>query len=218
MFNGEPLYVTPLKRSSVFACADTYSIRHPKHHVEWRVHDQNESALEAWQWKDRNVLPSLHMLNVSYLAPSHFASLYSSMATHFNAPQRIRTIVSSPLDQEQWKLEVKKMFSTELTLQQFHVLGIAQGAGSALPYARNILEDFGIDAGAQVLFPAPGWKNIKVAELMGFVCACVVCWVVTIECKDGPKKKALLITIVGRSMGTSCVAVIQSARRKLHEA
>jgi hypothetical protein len=103
------------------------------------------------------------------------------------------------------------MFNTELALQQFHILGIAQGAGSSLPHARNLLEDFGIDARANVLLPAPEWKNIKVAELMGFVCACVVCRVVTIEIEktygdsNCPLALKLLLqccTILGRLLHT----------------
>jgi hypothetical protein len=138
------------------------------------------------------------------------------MATHFNAPRRIRSFASS--SQEQWKLEVKKMFNTELALQQFHVLGITQGAGSSLPHARNLLKDFDVDARAKVLFPAPGWENIKVADLMGFLCACLVCWVVTIECKDGLKGKTLLMLVVGRSVWTCCAAIVRSLGRRLYEA
>jgi hypothetical protein len=158
------------------------------------------------------------MLNMSYLAPSHFASQYPDIATHFNAPRRIRSFASSPLDQEQWKFEVKKMFNTELALQQFHVLGIAQGAGSNLPHARNLLEDFDVDARAKVLFPAPGWKNVKVADLMGFLCVCLVCWVVTIKYEDGVKGKTLLVVVVGRSIWNCCAAVVRRLGRKLHEA
>jgi hypothetical protein len=217
MANGDRLYVTPLKRSAVFACADTYTIRHPKHRIEWQVRYQSESALNFSQWEDPNVLASLHMLNMSYLAPSHFASQYPDMATHFNAPRRIRSFVSSPLDEQQWKLEVRKMFSTELSLQQFHILGIAQGAGNGLPYARNLLEDFSVNARAQIVFSGPGWKNIKVAELMGFVCACLLCWIMTIECEDGPKGKALFVLVVSRSMWICCICMVQSARRILHQ-
>jgi hypothetical protein len=218
MANGDRFYMTPLRRSAVFACADTYTIRHPEHHIEWQVFDQNESALTLWQWKDPDVLSSLHLLNVSYLAPSHFASQYSNIATHFNAPQRIRTSASSPLAENQWKHEAKKMFNTELALQQFHVLGIAQGAGSSLPQARNLLEDFGVDARAKILFPASGWKNIKVAELMGFMCACLICWMITIEGEDGDKEKVLLVKVVGRSVWVSCMYVVQVIGRRLHEA
>jgi hypothetical protein len=114
------------------------------------------------------------------------------------------------LGQQQWKPEVENMFSMELALQQFHVLGIAQGTGSGLPYARNLLEDFDVDASAKIVFPAPGWKNIKVVDLMGFVCACLACWIVTFECQDGPNGKPLFMLVVGRSMWICCTGVVKS--------
>jgi hypothetical protein len=196
MANGDPLYVNTLQRSTAFACADTFTIRHPKHLVEWQPRLQNITALEDPQWRSPNVLTSLHMLNISHLAPSYFSSRYSDMSTHFNAPRRIRSFYSSPLDKEQWKLEARKIFNTDLALLQYHSLGIAQGLGHDLPRAKDLLRDYGIDARGKIIFPAPGSKNIKVSALMGFVCACLACWIFTIEISDGPSTSTLLISII----------------------
>ncbi|CAO2648329.1 Nn.00g075960.m01.CDS01 [Neocucurbitaria sp. VM-36] len=198
--NDQPLFINQLQRSTVFACTDTISIRHPKHHIEWHPRHPNNSLLSLPEWKDPNVLSSLHMVNVSFLARKQIDTLYSDMSMHFNAPRRIRSFYSSPLEKDQWKLEVKKMFNTELALLQFNVLGIAQGIGHDLPRAKNLLDEFGIDARGKVLFPAPGAKNIKVAELMGFVVACMACWLLAIECIDASGQKVLWVTTLLHSM------------------
>ncbi|KAJ4369695.1 hypothetical protein N0V83_005458 [Neocucurbitaria cava] len=198
--DGQPLYINPLQRSSVFACADTFTIRHPMHRIEWQPRYPNKALLGLPEWKDPDVLTSLHMVNVSFLARTQIASRYSDMSMHFNAPRRIRSFYSSPLESEQWKVEVKKMFNTELALLQFNVRGIAQGLGHDLPRAKNLLQELGVDARGKVLFPSQGAKNIRVAELMGFVVGCMACWILTIECKDGSGQKVLWVTTLLRSI------------------
>ncbi|KAH7348188.1 hypothetical protein BKA66DRAFT_306052 [Pyrenochaeta sp. MPI-SDFR-AT-0127] len=200
MVNGDPLYINSLQRSTVFACADTFTLRHPTHHTEWQPRFQNDSILGLSEWKQPNVLVSLHMVNISHLALTYFTSRYSDMSTHFDAPRRIRSFYSSPLDQEQWKLEVNKIFATELALLQLHILGIAQGVGHDLPKAKNLLAEFGIDANGKVLFPAPGSKNVKIVELMAFLSACAACWILSIECEDGRSGKALWLSTTWRSI------------------
>lgn len=158
MANGDPLFMNPLQRSTVFACADTFTLRHPTHHIEWQPRFPSDPILNLPEWKNPDVMVSLHMVNISYLAPTYFTSRYSDMSTHFNAPRRIRSFFSSPLDPQQWKLEAKRIFATELALLQFHILGIAHGVGHDMPRAKNLLDAFGIDARRKVLFPAPGSK------------------------------------------------------------
>jgi hypothetical protein len=119
------------------------------------------------------------------------------MSNHFNAPRRIGSFYSAPVDKEQWKLEAKKIFNTDLALLQYHNLGIAQGLGHDLPRAINLLGEFDIDARGIMLFPAPGSKNIKVSALLGFVCACAACWIFTWEINEGVQNEtALLVTWV----------------------
>ncbi|KAF2826338.1 hypothetical protein CC86DRAFT_370364 [Ophiobolus disseminans] len=127
------------------------------------------------------------------------------MSTHFNAPRRIGSFYSSPVDQEQWKFESRKVYNTDLALLQYHTLGIAQGLGHDLPRAHNLLSDYGIDARGKVLFPAPGTKNIRVSALLGFVCASMACWIFTYEIREGPTETTLLITVVLYSIWTLMV-------------
>jgi hypothetical protein len=118
------------------------------------------------------------------------------MSTHFNAPRRIGSFYSAPVDKEQWKLESRKVNNIGLALLQYHNLGIAQGLGHDLPRAVNLLSQYGIDARGMMLFPAPGSKNIKVFALLGFLFACAACWVLTWKISDGtqPMESTLLIT------------------------
>jgi hypothetical protein len=103
---------------------------------------------------------SLHIVNIAYLASSYFSSRYSDMSNHFNAPRRIGSFYSAPLDKEPWKLEAKQVFNTDLALLRHHNLGIAQGLGHDFPRAINLLEEHGIDARGTMLFPAPSSKNL----------------------------------------------------------
>lgn len=205
MQDGSPLFINKLRHSTVFACADKFTIRHPKHHIEWRPMHPNNSQLTGAEWKHPDVLNSLHILNVSYLAPTHYASLYSDMSTSFNAPKRIHSIYSSPLDPEQWKLEIRRMANTELALLQSYILGIANGLGHDLPRAVNLLDNLGVDARGKILYVQPGSKNIKVASFVGFVVGCAACWVLTYQMRDPGGEQVLVIVIAGRSILWCCM-------------
>jgi len=167
MESGDTLYATPHQRSTVLACADSIQIRHPVSGHIWHPRYQNVSQLDDANWQYPRVHPSIHMVNMTYLASETFESRYEGMAEHFDAPRRIRRLFSSPLHEEQWKLEVNKMFVTKLALLQFHALSMAQGEVSTLPRARNLLEEYGVNAKGKILFVAAGWRNIKVNVLIG---------------------------------------------------
>ncbi|KAH7411910.1 hypothetical protein DE146DRAFT_641734 [Phaeosphaeria sp. MPI-PUGE-AT-0046c] len=173
-----PLYYNPHQRSTAFACADSFTIRHSTHHhLEWQPRYQNLTSLEDAGWTSPDETTSLHILNITQLAPSYFLSRYADMSAHFDAPRRIGSFYSAQVDKEQWKLEARKIFVTELALLQYHSHEVTHGLGYNLPHAINILDKFGINASGIMLFPAPGWKNIKVSTLLGFLCACIACWV-----------------------------------------
>jgi hypothetical protein len=111
------------------------------------------------------------------------------MSNHFNAPRRIGAFYSAPVENEQWKLEVRKVHNVDLALLQYHNLGITQGLGHDLSRAINLLGNFDIDARGMMLFPATGSKNIKVSALFGFRCACAACWIFTWNISDGLQPK-----------------------------
>jgi hypothetical protein len=68
MANGDPLYINVFQQSTAFACADSFSVRHPKNLIEWQPRYQNFTALEDPRWKDPDVLTSLHILDATDLA------------------------------------------------------------------------------------------------------------------------------------------------------
>ncbi|KAF2268910.1 hypothetical protein CC78DRAFT_529546 [Lojkania enalia] len=197
MQHGDRLYSTPHKRSTVLACADSIEIRNPLNNEIWHLRYQNLTQLKSPAWQ--KVLPSLRMINTSYLAPDYFVTRYTLASAHFNAPRRIRQFYSSPLDPEQWKLEVRRAFHTKLALTQFHVWGIAQGLGYELPRAHDLLADSlfgenGVDARGRIVFPAHGYRNIKVAELMVFLGVSFTAWLVTVGVED----TVLLVWVIRR--------------------
>lgn len=77
------------------------------------------------------------------------------------------------------------MFNMRLALLQYQVLGVAQGLGHDLPRARNLLDNYNVEASKKILFTENGWKNLEFGELMGFLGLCAGLWVTTIKTSDG---------------------------------
>ncbi|KAF2688542.1 hypothetical protein K458DRAFT_149086 [Lentithecium fluviatile CBS 122367] len=119
------------------------------------------------------------MVNMSYLASEFFESRYEGMAEHFDAPRRLRSFYSSPVDAEQWKLEVDKMFATRLASLQFNALGLAEGHGKDLPRSRNLLDGYGIHVKRKILFPTNGWRNVKLDALGVAFAICIAVILIT---------------------------------------
>jgi hypothetical protein len=196
MHGGDVLYATPHQHSTVLACADNIEIRHPVSGRIWHPRYQNISQLDDANWQFPRVHSSIHMVNMTYLASEIFESRYEGMAEHFDAPRRIRRLYSSPLHEEQWKLEVNKMFVTKLALLQFHALSMAQGDVSTLPRATNLLEGYGVDAKGKILFVAAGWRNVKVEVLVGVLALCVVVFAITLREGNEVRSIRLVRTII----------------------
>jgi len=209
MESGDTLYATPHQRSTVLACADSIQIRHPVSGHIWHPRYQNVSQLDDANWQYPRVHPSIHMVNMTYLASETFESRYEGMAEHFDAPRRIRRLFSSPLHEEQWKLEVNKMFVTKLALLQFHALSMAQGEVSTLPRARNLLEEYGVNAKGKILFVAAGWRNIKVNVLIGALLLCISVFAITQ--RDGNEVRSI------RLVRTIILPILQEAWKELND-
>jgi hypothetical protein len=184
MPNGNPLYSTPLQRSTVLACADKMEIRHPTSNTTWLPRYQNISQLLLPEWQSFGIKFSLYVVNRSILQSEYLEFRYERLGEYFDAPRHIHNFYSSPLQREQWKVEVKRTFNTRLALHQFHVRGIAQGLGHNLPSVQDTLRQQGMDARQRIIYPLPGWKNLKFAELMGFLSLCAALWITTVQIGD----------------------------------
>jgi hypothetical protein len=181
MADGSPLYWNALPYSTVLACVESFEIRNPRSGATWFPRYQDTSQLLLPEWHHPSTFQSIQILNMSYVA---FSKQYSNALTlesrHFQVHRKVQSFFSAPLSRDQWKVEVRKMFTTRLALLQQNVLGIAQGVGYDLPTARNVLLDYGRDGCAKIMFQSREWKNISLLGLIGLlILAAVVCVLTT---------------------------------------
>ena len=101
------------------------------------------------------------------------------------------------------------MFVTKLALLQFHALSMAQGEVSTLPRARNLLEEYGVNAKGKILFVAAGWRNIKVNVLIGALLLCISVFAITQ--RDGNEVRSI------RLVRTIILPILQEAWKELND-
>jgi hypothetical protein len=179
---GSPLYWNDLQRSSVLACVDTAEVRHPRTGAVLFPKFQSSSELISPMWTGPSVAPSVHLVNMSLVeTPSHIRTGYPGISRQFEVYNKLRGFYSSPLDKEQWKTEARRMFSIKLARLQLDVLGAGQGLGWDLPYAKNLLLEYGLNACARVKFRAQGWKNVDLFGLVSLILLAFSLWAFTVE-------------------------------------
>jgi hypothetical protein len=107
-----------------------------------------------------------------------------TFSKHLDAKQKVISFYSSSMAQEQWKVESKKWFQSDLARLQWEVLSMAQGYGHDLPYATDWSAQLGFNACQNVKFVSQGWKNVDLFGLVGLLMVALLLWISTMMVQD----------------------------------
>jgi hypothetical protein len=103
---------------------------------------------------------------------------------------------STPLDPEQWKLEVRQIFETSLLRSQLELVDIAGGVGAEEPGFKNILADSPVLPRTcdMVKVKASGHKSVSVWAIVLTMACCLVVALLSIN----PEEKLVVLHFSGR--------------------
>lgn len=103
----------------------------------------------------------------SLLLSSIASSLGHRGGQNLDATKRIlNEPISFQLEEEQWKLEVRRLYEISLIRIQMKILEIVQGTAADIPEAKNFLPPKYRDICGMIKLPAKGYRNLSLVGIL----------------------------------------------------
>jgi hypothetical protein len=187
-----PCWVNMSPRPTVLGCVELAQVCTPSGSEcfdPWSKDQANQTSWSNWATAEEAFLIWCGIMQ------SSFGNTLSTRGSYLLDATRRVVIdhMSLPLDKEQWKIEVRRLFDMAILRVKAEMLYVVQGTQSSEPGFVKLMTDKVTGACTKYKFQAKGYKNISVAGIMVVGLAPLL---LGIEVGASPKRKPLIAWIV----------------------